>query len=379
MTVTPAILTEAPFFMTIPYLEVGSGTCGPLKPSQFSIMDLLSDVLSVVRMNGGAFFTAEFTSPWSVYTPTPDELAQILQTRAECVAAFHIFVEGECWIGLDGVKPFQLTAGSAIIFSRSPSHRLGSRPDIQPEPLVRLFESVPDKSLPRLVHGGGGSTTRFFCGYLQCDHRFGPLAGSLPELLIAAPNEARRGPVSDHGENGADGGPAPRFAVIPAEDPWLRHTKDHLVKEAFNHGAGTPTMLNRLIELFYLEMLRRYAVEASIPQGGWFAGMNDPYVGSALRAMHADPARHWTVEELAAEAGLSRSAFASRFSTFIHSSPMRYLTTWRMELAKSMLRQGNGTLLEVAARVGYESEAAFNRAFKREIGEPPGTWRNRFS
>lgn len=342
-------------------------------------MDILSDVLNVVRLNGGAFYTAEFTSPWAVFTPPADELANLMGTRAESVAVFHIFVEGECWISLKGTKPFPLSAGSAIIFSHSPSHELASKPGLDPEPIISLLTYPEGAAIPAIRHGGGGTLTRFFCGYLQCNHRFNPLIGALPALIIATPdNQIARTIPAPHDADGAETPYAPRCVVLSTGDEWLKKTVAHLVDEAFDSRPGTPAMLERLVEMFYVEVLRRYISRASLAEAGWFAAMNDIEVGRALRMLHAEPARKWTVDELAAGVGISRAVLAQRFTALAGESPMHYLTNWRMQMAKDLILQGNLSLAQIAEQIGYESEVAFNRAFKREIGAPPGAWRDSY-
>lgn len=335
-------------------------------------MDILSDVLNVVRLNGGAFFTAEFTSPWAVYTPPAEDVARFLETRAESVAVFHVFVEGRCWITVGDVEPFPLAAGSAVIFSHSPSHQLASSPDLTAEPLVPLLASPDAGALPHIEHGGGGDVTRFFCGYLQCDHRFSPLMGALPALIIADP----AGRNFDLGRVGDSKAGAPGHVVLPAGDERLQQMLSYLVDEAYANEPGTPAMLSRRIELLYLEVLRRYIAHATLTGKGWFAAVNDPEIGRALRALHLQPARKWTVDSLAAEVSMSRSTLAQRFTDLVGEPPVRYLTSWRMQMARTLIREGTLSLPQVSEQVGYDSEVAFNRAFKREVGVPPGTWRD---
>lgn len=337
-------------------------------------MDVLSDILNVLRLNGGAFFTAEFSAPWSVYTPTADELAVLMNTRAECIAVFHIFLEGECWIRWQDLEPFQLSAGSAIIFNRKPSHSLSSGPGVQAESIVPLVAYPEDKNVPEIHHGGGGDVTRFFCGFLQCDHRFNPVFGAMPALIIATPDSPGPRPILT-ALDGNELGRNPPYVVMPTGDTWLKTTLSHLVREAFADEPGSPAMLSRLTELFYVEILRRYIREAAVLERGWFAAMNDVEVGRALRLLHAQPGRKWTVQELAAEVGMSRSALAQRFADLVGESPMRYLTNWRMQRAKDLILRGQLSLPMIAEQVGYDSEVAFNRAFKREVGLPPASWR----
>ena len=336
-------------------------------------MDLLSNVLSVVRLNGGAFFTAEFTAPWSIYTPPADEIARLMDTRAESVAVFHIFIEGECWISLGDRTAIRLTAGSVIILPQSPSHEMASSPGLESEPLVPLLTHPEGGLIPRINHGGGGDRTKFFCGYLECNYRFNPLIGALPGLIIASPD----GNVERHVRSATSGQPQRiPYVVLPTGDAWLKSTIAHLVKEAFNSKPGTPVMLSRLIEVFYVEVLRRCIDRAPVAERGWFAAVNDPEVGFVLRLLHREPARRWTVDDLASEVGTSRSSLAARFTEIVGESPMRYLTDWRMQIAKDFIRRGELSLMQVASKVGYDSEVAFNRAFKREVGLPPGAWRD---
>jgi len=156
---------------------------------------------------------------------------------------------------------------------------------------------------------------------------------------------------------------------------WLGTTLKFTVNEARAARPGNVAMLGRLTELMFVEILREYMQRLSTDQRGWFAAVNDPHVGQALRLLHANPVRDWTVDEVAREVGLSRSVLAQRFAELVGEAPMRYLANWRMQLAKQMMREGMRSIQEVATRVGYDSEAAFNRAFKRATGSPPAAWR----
>lgn len=196
-------------------------------------------------------------------------------------------------------------------------------------------------------------------------------------MIIATPDgEVARTISTVVDSDGADRPHTPRCVVLPTGDEWLKKTVAHLIDEAFENRPGTPAMLERLVEMFYVEVLRRYIGDASMAQSGWFAAMNDMEVGRALRMLHAEPARKWTVDDLAAHVGVSRAALAQRFTALAGESPMRYLTNWRMQMAKDLILQGNLSQPQIAEQIGYESEAAFNRAFKREMGLPPGAWRD---
>ena len=247
---------------------------------------------------------------------------------------------------------------------------MASHVGARPRAIVSLLPSQASEEIPQLDYGGGGEATRFVCGYLHCDQAFDPLIGALPTLLcVSGRDGAGQRPVSE-----ARGGRAPRVVVVGA-DGWLATTLRHTVEQADATHPGSSAMLARLTELLYLDVLRRYMQQLPSGYMGWLAGVKDPEVGRALRLLHARPDRPWTVEDLAREVGVSRSALAQRFTELTGEAPMRYLTGWRIQLAKHLMLQTGLPIAEVADRVGYESEAAFNRAFKREVGAPPVAWR----
>ncbi len=334
-------------------------------------MDVLSDVLRVVRLTSAVFFTARFSSPWSIASPPSDQLARSLRLRAESIALFHVLVEGECWVSMDGGASLRMEAGDVIIFPNGDAHVMTSHVGARPLPIGSLLPPQPSEEIPQLDHGGGGATSRFVCGYLQCDQRFNPLIGALPTTLCVR----GRTSASPPGEGTAE---CPGTVVIEA-DGWLASTLQHTVEEADGMHPGSSAMLVRLTELLYVEVLRRHMQRLPAGDTGWLAGVRDPEVGRALRLLHAHPERQWKVEDLAREVGVSRSGLAQRFTELAGEAPMRYLTGWRIQLAKHLMLQAGLPIAEVADRVGYESEAAFNRAFKRHVGEPPAAWRKRRS
>lgn len=332
-------------------------------------MDVLSDVLRVVRLTSAVFFTARFSSPWSIESPPSDHLVRFLRLRAESLALFHILIEGRCWVSIDGRPPLKLEAHDVIIFPHGDPHVLCSHIDARPQPISSLLPSQPSDEIPRFDHGGGGEATRFVCGYLHCDQRFNPLIGALPTMLCV------RGRDGVRREESAK---RPDVALLDA-DGWLANTLEHTIEEADGMRPGSSAMLARLTELLYVEVLRRHMQQLPSGHRGWLAGVKDPEVGRALRLLHARPERQWTVEDLAREVGVSRSGLAQRFTELTGEAPMRYLTSWRIQLAKHLMLQADLSIAEVADRVGYESEAAFNRAFKRHVGTPPVAWRKKSS
>lgn len=263
----------------------------------------------------------------------------------------------------------RLEQGDVIIFPHSHPHVITSRVGTAPTALDGILPETAPEPFPHVTFGGGGPAARFVCGYLQCDQRFNPLVGALPVLLWV---RRRQGVIEIEA---AGYGPGRRAAALPSDaGVWLTTTLEYLLAEVAALQAGSRAMLARLAELLYVEVLRRYAQYLPVGQTGWLAGLSDPQVGRALRMLHSDPAHPWTVEELARETGVSRSALALRFTEVIGESPIHYLTAWRMHLARQILHENRFTIPEVAERVGYNSEAAFNRAFKRSAGVPPGVW-----
>jgi AraC-like DNA-binding protein len=335
-------------------------------------MDVLSDVLRVVRLTSAVFFTARFSSPWSIESPPPEQLARFLRLRAESMALFHVLVEGQCWVAMEGHAPFRMEASDVIIFPHGNPHVMSSNPGARPLPIGSLLPSQPSEEIPQLAYGGGGEATRFVCGYLHSDQRFNPLIGALPTMLRVC----GRDNAANASEVETDSGCG--VARVEA-DGWLASTLGHTIEEADGMRPGSSAMLARLTELLYVEVLRRYMQQLPSGHTGWLAGVKDPEVGRALRLLHARPEYQWTIEHLAREVGVSRSGLAQRFTELTGDAPMRYLTGWRIQLAKHLILQAALPIAEVADRVGYESEAAFNRAFKRHVGAPPVAWRKKSS
>ena len=332
-------------------------------------MDVLSDVLRVVRLSGAVFFTADFSSPWAIESPMPDALAATVMPHAECVVLFHILVDGACEVLCPQHPLTTMEAGDVIVFPRGDQHVMRSHSAASTTPLASVFSPGAHDEPPQLSFGGGGRTSRFVCGYLNCDQRFSPLIESLPTMLLV------RSRNDYSGIDAIDAAGSRPLSVPKGSGTWLGTTLKFTFNEARTGRPGNAAILGRLTELMFVEILREYMQRLTDDQGGWLAGLNDPYVGKALQLMHADPARDWTVDDLGREAAISRSVLAQRFTDLVGETPMRYLANWRMQLAKQMMRDGARNIQEVATRVGYDSEAAFNRAFKRATGSPPAAWR----
>jgi len=317
-------------------------------------MDALSDVLKSVRLEGAVYLNAEFTAPWCVRGELGFASVRERLAGADHVAFFHFLTEGACKVRLaEGGAVLDAVAGDLILLPREGKHLMGS--DLHLAPMEGKAEITPDPGsdaeLFQMRHGGGGAATRFVCGYLALSRSvFRPLFEALPRVL--------RIPIGD--------GPASAL---------LREMLRAGVRESADARPGAGSMLAKLAEFMFVEAMRRY-MEKLPPGGkGWLAGVRDAQVGRALALLHADPGRSWTVDLLAREAALSRSALADRFTALVGESPMHYLTRWRLALAARTLRSSNDSVARIAESSGYESEAAFNRAFKREFGVPPVAWR----
>lgn len=317
-------------------------------------MDALSDVLKSVHLEGAVFLNAEFTAPWCVRGESGMAIYKHRLAPVEHMVFFHFLTEGRCKVRLNETgEVLELCGGDLVLFARDDRHLLGT--DLQLTPLgdegTRAPEVEEDPDFMQLRYGGGGARTRFVCGYLLCSRSMcRPLFEALPRML--------RIPIGD-GQASA----------------LLRELLQAGVRESLASRPGTASALAKLAELMFIEAMRRY-VESLPPDGkGWLAGLRDAHVGRALALLHGNPARAWSVNELAHEVALSRSALAERFSALVGESPIQYLTRWRLALAAQMLRTGKESITRIAERSGYESEGAFNRAFKREFGVPPAGWR----
>jgi len=314
-------------------------------------MDALSDVLRVIRMKGGVFLQAEFSAPWCISSRVGPDEREALLGGANHLVLYHYVVEGHLCAQLPGGRPIAIGAGEVFMLPHNDEHRLGSHLDLPPVPVGRLVEAPADGGLWRMKHGGGGEPTRIVCGFLGCERLEGnPLIDSLPSMLTF---DTRQGRIA----------------------AWIEGSLAFAADEVSARRPGSATVLTRLSELLFVEALRRYVEDLQPEQTGWLAGLKDPIVSRALSLLHGRLEEPWTVDDLGREVGLSRSALADRFTRLIGEPPMRYLARWRLQVAAHDLRHSDEALARVARRVGYESEPAFNRAFKRAFGVPPATWR----
>jgi AraC-like DNA-binding protein len=316
-------------------------------------MDALSDVLRVAHLTGGVFLHADFFAPWCIAARVAPEHCAPALGPASHLIIYHYVVEGDLQIRVEGEDDESLVigAGEVVMLPRNDLHLMGSYLSLPPVAGGDLIRPPRDGGLFSIHHGGNGRRTRMVCGFLGCASTDrNPVISTLPPLLKL---------------NIEQGGAA----------EWIRSTFQYAAQEISAGRPGSETVLAKLSELLFVETVRRYAETLPDGQSGWFAGLRDPYVARALALLHRDITRHWTVDDLGREVGLSRSALADRFIRLIGVPPMHYLASWRMQVATEKLRNTSSSLAQVAETVGYDSEAAFSRAFKKAFGVAPATWR----
>ena len=319
-------------------------------------MDVLSDVLMAVRLSGAVFFDVRAWPPFVTASPSSDVIRQLLGEGGH-VIGFHVVTAGACWAeSLDTAGPAQeLRTGQMVIYPGGDANLMLSSPGMRAEPDWPVYFRALRELRPLTISVNPSvddEPCRYVCGYLACDALpFNPLLSSLPPLV--------------------------REQVSRGSWEWMRNVLDAAVEASTTADAGREAMLAKLAELMFVEALRTYIAGLPEDARGWVAGLRDPQIGAALRVMHERPAYGWTLDRLAREVKMSRSSFSDRFTAYVGMAPMQYLTRWRLMLAARMLEEGNATVERVAAAVGYESEAAFSRAFKRYVGQTPGAWRRR--
>jgi len=323
--------------------------------------DTLSDVLRSVRLRGAVFYYVSCGAEWAAEAPPSREFAAAVMPDVEHVMEFHVITKGSGWAAVVGEAPVRLEAGDIVMFPQGDAHVIASAPGLHPTRLgadwVIATRDQP-KPIPVAYHGAAehpgdrpapDALTNLVCGFLGCDLRpFNPLIATLPRLLH----------VPDNGDGA-----------------WVAQLMQQAVSASQAKRPGGEAVLERMSEMMFTDAVRRYVESLPEQSTGWLAGLRDRHVGQALALLHGDPARDWKIEALADAVALSRSALYERFVRLIGQPPMQYLTQWRMQVASNLLRQGHAPVAAIALDVGYESEAAFARAFKRQAGMPPAAWR----
>lgn len=314
-------------------------------------MDVLSTALKTVKLEGAMFYNAEFSAPWSFRTPKSSLLAQYLSAQSRHVIIYHLLTHGRAYAHVEDGERIPLSAGDIVVFPHGDPHRMGNGRDTDPQDNGGMLKEVLSQGLKVSRMGGGGELTRFICGYMVCDQQLSKsFLGGLP----------------------------PIFKVNIGKDSsgqWLENSIRYSVGHAATAQSGSEIVVAKLSEVLFAETLRRYVDLLPPGQTGWLAGARDPEVGSALALMHAEPAEPWTIASLAKSVGVSRSVLAERFRHFLGMPPIAYLTQWRLQLGAQLLTSTRRSIAQIAVEVGYESEPAFNRAFKREFGAPPARFR----
>jgi len=325
-------------------------------------LDPLSDVLRSVRLRGSVFFHVSCRDQWSALAAPSHEMGPAVMPGAEHVIEYHLLVKGEGWVAIDGEPPLRLRQGDIVMLPHGDAHVVSSAPGLSPavddgDWLYQMRDGP--KPIPITYSGGmftagtglppDDASTVLLCGFIACDLRpFNPLIDALPRLLH-----------------------------LPAEGvgAWVAPMLEHAAAETGELRAGGAALLQRVSEMVFVDGARRYLDSLPPEANGWLGALRDRQVGRAIALMHGNPAEPWTLEELGRRVGLSRSALHERFVGLAGMAPMQYLTNWRMQCGARLLRESHATVAAIALDVGYDSEAAFARAFKRATGLPPAAWR----
>ena len=314
-------------------------------------MDALSEALNSVRMTGAIFFDAICTAPWGFAVPRMDQAAPILSPGTERLVGYHLITEGRAVVRLEGEPEVPIEAGEIVIVPHGDPHTVSNGAPARLTDSRASIGSFLAGEIDTFRVDGGGETTRFVCGYFGCERHAARLfLAGLPPLIK----------VDSRGD---------------AAGAWLENSIRHLLSEVASDRPGRMILLSKMAEALFIETMRRYMGRMPPEQTGWLAGARDPIVGAALTLLHRKTCHPWTMAELAAETGASRSVLAERFARLLGEPPLTYLARWRLQLAARKLQTSRQAILQIASDVGYESEAAFNRAFKREFGLPPAQYR----
>jgi AraC-like DNA-binding protein len=317
-------------------------------------MDPLSDLLRSVRLTGGVFLDAHFTAPWCVSSKMTAEDCRPFLAAPSQVIAYHVVIEGKLLVSVEGEPATEVAAGQIVLIPRNDVHTLASANGLRPVNARDLIQASAAGGLAGISHGGGGEATHIVCGFLASEDFYNPLIATLPRVLKL---DVREG-VSRH---------------------WIEASVRFAAGELIEGRLASSSVMSRLSELLFVEAVRQYSLILGSEEVGWLRGLKDPYVGRALAVIHRDISAPWSAASLASEVALSRSAFMDRFRNLVGMPPVRYLTVWRLRTAKLKLEESAKTISQLAHSVGYTSEEAFSRAFKREFGLPPGVWRDQKS
>lgn len=310
----------------------------------------LAEALARIHLSGAIFLHSEYTEAWAYESMSSREVAEVLAPDAPRLVLFHVVLAGSCWTeaGSDKVWAHE---GDVIVLPYNDQHRMGGHEAAEPVSISRLIDPPPWTALPHIVHGTGGERSELVCGFLACDDRlFDPRMGVFPPVFVVSPPE---GPVRS----------------------WVRATSDLVLQQTSQVADGRLASPTDVPQLLLREVLKLHLANTPATATGWPAALVDSVIGPALASIHGDPARRWTLAGLAREAAVSSTVLDQRFRSVLGLAPIRYLTEWRMHVAEDLLRTTTLPVASVARRVGYESEEAFSRAFRRHHGVAPGSWR----
>ncbi len=313
-------------------------------------MDPISDILRGLRLTGGIFLDVRLTAPWAVTSRiSPVDIAEFMP-RADHVIGYHVVTAGTARLDIAGVEPMVISAGEVVLIPHGMAHGLSSAAGLEPVDAASLIQRMPNGGLARIDHGGGGAVTQLYCGFLGADGGSNPLFDGLPRVLKI---DART------------------FST----QAWIEASVRYAAAGLAEGRLPASHIISRLSESLLIEAVREYVADHPQLATGWLAGMRDAQIGRVLALIHANLAAPLTVERLAAEAALSRSAFVARFQHYLGTPPMRYLALRRLDAARARLAETADPITAVALDLGYGSEEAFSRAFRRAYGMPPGRWR----
>ncbi|WP_136066913.1 AraC family transcriptional regulator [Modicisalibacter radicis] len=313
-------------------------------------MDAALDVLRTIRFTGGIFLDAEFSAPWCVMAQVTPEDCRPFTPVPQGILAYHYVSAGRLLLQVAPGRPVAVPAGHIVLLPRNDPHLLGSELNGPPVSVDHLLQPMTASGPARIVYGGGGEITRLLCGFLHSEMPCNALVGMLPRVMTLDVAEGAAG-------------------------AWIESSFRLAAGELAAGAVRSPALLARLAELLFIEAAQRYLARLPPEQRAWVGGLQDPYVSRALTQLHESPERHWTTQALARQVGLSRSAFAERFTELVGVPPMRYLAQLRMQGAARRLRESLMPISRIALEAGYDSEAAFGKAFKRAFGAPPAAWR----
>jgi AraC-like DNA-binding protein len=313
--------------------------------------DPLSDVLRMVRLTGGVFLDAHLSHPYCVEAAvTPDTCGSYIRASRQIIG-YHYVAEGSMFVSIDRQNVMRIGAGDIVLLPRNDVHTVASSHELCLEVGLQLTLPPSPDGLARVTYGGGGAQSRIICGFLASEDEFNPLIATLPRLLKLN---------------------VKRFSSAE----WLESSVRFALQELTRGRPATSNTISRLSELLFVEAVRNYIDNSDDAETGWLRGLRDNQIGRTLALLHGNISQQWTVDGLAKAANFSRTAFINKFNAAVGVPPMRYITNWRMKIARLQLRDTNLSVAQVGYSVGYESEEAFSRAFKREVGVSPSHWRD---